>query len=393
MEIKNLINKDTRKMRFETDDIEDWKKIGFKFDETPYPAVDGLYATFPEGWHYEYVYGGVSYEEAIRIFDEKGFYRAHFVIEHRRSRDIFHYIVRKRFYIYQDDVKDDVIVYFGERDNPLFIAGYANWEDDDKIEELENMAKKFAEKNYPEYNNPAAYWDNEPREYVSLNEIKDAINKKAEKEKLKELRANLTEAKAYEAMARAFSGENQVIEHMEEEGQYEAITNVLMARKMEPPREEWEKLGFSFKDLESDNVLCQAELPEGWILAPTDHSMWNRIYDDKDRVRGSMFYKAAFYDRSAHMYLSPRYGVKTRFVGPKEQDAEIYFGNEDEVLFVAGIVEGLYNYKLDDNTRKQKREEEKRLLKLAFDFAEKNYPNYGDVNAYWDTEPTRKITI
>ena len=93
------------------------------------------------------------------------------------------------------------------------------------------------------------------------------------------------------------------------------------------------------------------------------------------------------------MYLSPRYGVKTRFVGPKEQDAEIYFGNEDEVLFVAGIVEGLYNYKLDDNTRKQKREEEKRLLKLAFDFAEKNYPNYGDVNAYWDTEPTRKITI
>ncbi len=35
--------------------------------------------------------------------------------------------------------------------------------------------------------------------------------------------------------------------------------------------------------------------------------MWSDLLDDKGRKRGSIFYKAAFYDRKAHLSLDRRY--------------------------------------------------------------------------------------
>ncbi len=56
-----------------------------------------------------------------------------------------------------------------------------------------------------------------------------------------------------------------------------------------------------------DEIFTKVALPKGWMKVPTDHDMWNNLVDDKGHVRASFFYKAAFYDRSAHIGPSARY--------------------------------------------------------------------------------------
>lgn len=51
--------------------------------------------------------------------------------------------------------------------------------------------------------------------------------------------------------------------------------------------------------VEGDDLFQYVELPNGWGLEPTDHSMWSKLVDEQGRERASIFYKAAFYDRSA----------------------------------------------------------------------------------------------
>lgn len=65
-------------------------------------------------------------------------------------------------------------------------------------------------------------------------------------------------------------------------------------------RQELEGLGFKFGS-DVDDLFVSAQFPTGWKKVATDHSMWSDIVDDKGCVRGSIFYKAAFYDRKAHL--------------------------------------------------------------------------------------------
>lgn len=185
-------------------------------------------------------------------------------------------------------------------------------------------------------------------------------------------------------LIRAMSGETNVIEHMEAEGQQRAIRNIMMAKEMRPSREEWEQLGFVFTDIPGDDVLCSAVLPEGWSIKATDHSMWNEIIDENGMKRGSMFYKAAFYDRSAHMSLERRYGVCSSYVGDDYSTTEVYFGNNEEKLFVAGQVH--YSKDATREERAAKYEEEEKLRAIAKQFGDENYPGWESVHAYWDNE-------
>lgn len=53
--------------------------------------------------------------------------------------------------------------------------------------------------------------------------------------------------------------------------------------------------------VEGDPLFRQVGLPEGWKIVATEHSMWSELKDEKGEVRAHIFYKAAFYDRRAHM--------------------------------------------------------------------------------------------
>lgn len=50
-----------------------------------------------------------------------------------------------------------------------------------------------------------------------------------------------------------------------------------------------------------DDLFEHVALPEGWRLVPTGHSMWSDLIDERGTVRAKVFYKAAFYDRRAHI--------------------------------------------------------------------------------------------
>lgn len=66
-----------------------------------------------------------------------------------------------------------------------------------------------------------------------------------------------------------------------------------------------EEAGVKFGNpVDGDPIFTYAELPAGWKKIPTDHSMWSNLVDETGKVRAQIFYKAAFYDRSAHISAS-----------------------------------------------------------------------------------------
>lgn len=99
---------------------------------------------------------------------------------------------------------------------------------------------------------------------------------------------------------------SDAIEMQEARGQKElAGSDVLPSqirgtRNSPDGREALERAGVRFGDyVESDPLFRYVELPEGWEKRPTDHSLWTDLVDAEGRVRASIFYKAAFYDRDA----------------------------------------------------------------------------------------------
>ena len=197
------------------------------------------------------------------------------------------------------------------------------------------------------------------------------------------------ELEAFIMLIRAMNGEQNVIENMEKEGQERAVANCMMAKEMEPSKKEWEQLGFRFIDIPDDDVLCKAVLPEGWSIRPTDHSMWSDIYDNNNLKRGSMFYKSSFYDRKAHMSLMTRYRVHKEYIDEDYNKTEIYFGSDDEKLFVVGQV----NISDDDprDVILEKYDQQREMEEIARQYGDENYPDWRSVHAYW--EPTNDLSL
>jgi hypothetical protein len=103
------------------------------------------------------------------------------------------------------------------------------------------------------------------------------------------------------------------IEAQEKRGQIEQSLDETLpvdGTSTEAQRKEFEALGFVFK---MDRAAAQSQgrnelfvpvaFPKDWRKKPTEHSMWTDILDGEGNKRGSIFYKAAFYDRSAHVHL------------------------------------------------------------------------------------------
>ena len=95
------------------------------------------------------------------------------------------------------------------------------------------------------------------------------------------------------------------IEAQEARGQEQLVHSDMLPVDMGGKREEFEALGFEFgSQVPGDPLFIHAKLPEGWTKeAAPDHSMWSYINDTEGNRRVSVFYKAAFYDRAAHMGL------------------------------------------------------------------------------------------
>lgn len=126
-----------------------------------------------------------------------------------------------------------------------------------------------------------------------------------------------------------------------------------------------EMLGIVFGEM-VDDIFVQAMLPTGWKKVATDHSMWTDLIDDKGRKRGSVFYKAAFYDRSAHLRFNTRYSYGT-------QPVTGYGANHDSEADREGYVsdQGKIIWRTD-------------LEKEAEVYITEHYPDWRNPLAYWD---------
>lgn len=103
------------------------------------------------------------------------------------------------------------------------------------------------------------------------------------------------------------SSEN-AIEKQEAQGQKELINSDVLPTKLHGGEEAKQKLislGFLFEEIVSNDPLFQyVTLPSGWKKVATDDAMWSEVHDSEGKPRISMFYKASFHDRVAHMRIS-----------------------------------------------------------------------------------------
>ena len=94
------------------------------------------------------------------------------------------------------------------------------------------------------------------------------------------------------------------IEAQEAQGQQNFVNSTTLPIKCNfGNREQFEKMGIVFGE-PVDDLFCDVQLPQGWRKERTDHSMWSNLLDDQGRIRASIFYKAAFYDRDAFLSIA-----------------------------------------------------------------------------------------
>lgn len=105
-------------------------------------------------------------------------------------------------------------------------------------------------------------------------------------------------------IAMAFPG---AIEAQEAKGQRELVNSSQLPRHANPysginAKEQYGKMGIEVVgESQGDDLFFDVILPAGWKLEPTDHSMWSHLVDGAGTVKAMIFYKAASYDRRAHI--------------------------------------------------------------------------------------------
>lgn len=171
-----------------------------------------------------------------------------------------------------------------------------------------------------------------------------------------------------------FMGSSQAIEHSEAQGQKELCqSEVLPAEFMYSKKEDLEKQGVVFGNVvKGDTMFQHVTLPKGWKIRPTEHSMWTELVDEKERVRASIFYKAAFYDRSAHISLSKRYNVSAY-----KNDEYAVALDSGKVIFKSQPFELGEDGKPTYDSREEKTKE-------CNEYLDKYFPRWQDVTAYWE---------
>lgn len=183
------------------------------------------------------------------------------------------------------------------------------------------------------------------------------------------------------------------IERQEARGQAMLVRSSILPKRgtIEPSqgdgpyRAEMERLGFTFGE-DADDLFVQCQLPHGWELRPTDHSMWSRLYDEHGRERAAIFYKAAFYDRKAFVSWTPRYAVRRHHAATPDLPEDYNPANREEhvvcftVCDAGRVIWHGAPYRNYDLALDEERREEARTWLTA------HYPQHDNPFAYWQGE-------
>lgn len=105
--------------------------------------------------------------------------------------------------------------------------------------------------------------------------------------------------------------------------------------------------------------------------------MWSDLVDDKGRKRAGIFYKAAFYDRSAHIGVNRRYGINIDYNRLDVENVAVAMVTDGQAAIFTtdpiGFEEDKARYDAQNKARA-----------LAVAWLNEHYPNWEDASAYWD---------
>lgn len=162
------------------------------------------------------------------------------------------------------------------------------------------------------------------------------------------------------------------IEEQEAVGQANFVQSQSLPK--ECPQKELEAVGVIFGD-DVDDLFVSVQLPDGWSIKPTDHSMWSDLLDEQGRKRGGIFYKAAFYDRSSHMNLDKRYSIRRNY--------DLEKGSLQFQVF--DCAKPIFSTNIESTVEYSDKywEIEGKLRKSALSHLTEKYPEHEDCNAYW----------
>lgn len=181
------------------------------------------------------------------------------------------------------------------------------------------------------------------------------------------------------------------IERQEAEGQKDFVANqTLPIHFNSGAKEDLELYGLVFGN-EVDDLFQQVQLPEGWRKKGTDHSMWSSLLDEQGRARAMLFYRAAFYNRSAHIDLVRLF---SRSVEPADgfEDPECENKNwrcvvkrGGQIVWESETIGPRPGYGSDDREGNLDWVEKRRVAESAgIEWLDENFPEWESVTAYWN---------
>ena len=171
-----------------------------------------------------------------------------------------------------------------------------------------------------------------------------------------------------------------MIENQEAAGQSDFINSTTLPTKImtENGKEILEGFGIAFGEVvEGDHMFQYATLPEGWTREGTEHSMHSDVLDEKGRKRIGVFYKAAFYDRKAHLWVNKRYSY-TQDYDRQGECQEIV----EQITDCGEIIHETEPLALGGDEKRW--EVSDRSIKVAITWLDEHYPGWNDPAAYWE---------
>jgi hypothetical protein len=170
------------------------------------------------------------------------------------------------------------------------------------------------------------------------------------------------------------------VQQQEAHGQAELCNSSMLPKDTSP--EDWKVLeAAGVKRIGvADDLFVNVQLPNGWSKRATGESRWSELVDNNGRVRANMFYKAASYDRSAHMSTCVRFSVKNVY-GDKEFSVQACDG--EVVLYSTAIIKEPGNEEPSE-VKMQYRAQKDELKKEVSQWLDANFPKWKDAKACWD---------
>lgn len=158
---------------------------------------------------------------------------------------------------------------------------------------------------------------------------------------------------------------------------------IELPKKMNPPREEWEKLGFVFEENKENENVYNAYLPLGYKVEEVSNSNRRVITNELGIVRATIYSKGSVYSEDNFMTLNRRFGVQSKYSYDEgEMVSLIYFGDNDQALSEIYKVKETAHPNIEEISREAS--EKDKYIRMAEEFGDTYYPDWRNYDAYWD---------